>query len=65
MQKFGIILVKGNDVRVLETMEDKEAAYAAKKRWRELFENPFGMVSMVKADFDENDRMTSRNCLIY
>lgn len=61
MEKFGVIQIRGDEIRTLCTCGSREEALAAKQTFREA---P-GRIYVISGEFDENDRLTKRSFLLY
>ena len=61
MLKFGVVQIKGDEIRTLCTCGSREEALAAKQSFREV---P-GRVCVISGDFDENDRLTKGSFRLY
>ena len=61
MIKFGVVQIKGDEIRTLCTCGSREEALAAKQGFREA---PGG-IYVISGDFDENDRLTKRSFRLY
>ena len=65
MQQTGIILVKGDTIRTLQTYGSKEGALAAEARFREERSHTEGVICVVYGDFDETGNLVKRSFHIY
>ena len=61
MIKFGVVQIKGDEVRTLCTCSSREEALAAKQSFREA---P-GRIYVISGDFDENDRLVKNAFRLY
>lgn len=61
MEKFGVVQIKGDEIRTLCTCGSREEALSAKRAFRELS----GCVCVISGEFDENDRLTKRSFRLY
>ena len=61
MIKFGVVQIKGDEIRTLCTCGSREEALTAKQSFREA---P-GRIYVISGDFDENDRLTNRSFRLY
>lgn len=65
MEKYGVILTKGNEITVLGTYAAKEAALEAKDLQRCLHKGEDCHIDAIKGEFDENDRLLYNRYRIY
>ena len=66
MKKYGVIETKGDESRVLEVCETREAALRAKRLLKEKYSGQDVQLDAIYGDFDENGRLTmNRHRLLY
>ena len=65
MKRFAIEIVRGNDTRILGTYDTKEQGTEVGKSYAQALAGQSGLVTLVYADFDENNKRTSNDCRIY
>lgn len=66
MKKYGVIETKGDESRVLEVCETREAALRAKRLLKEKYSGQDVQLDAIYGDFDENGRLTmNRYRLLY
>ncbi len=66
MKKYGVIETKGDESRVLEVCETKEAALRAKRLLKEKYNGQDVRIDAIWGDFDENGKLTmNRYRLLY
>ena len=65
MKRFAIEVVKGNGSRILGTYDTKEQGYEVGKSYVQALAGQGGLVTLVYADFDENNKPTSNERRIY
>lgn len=66
MKKYGVIKVMGDEIRVLEVCETREAAQRATRLQKEKYSGQNVAINAVYGDFDENGRFDrSRFLLLY
>ena len=66
MKKYGVIETKGDESRVLEVCETREAALRAKRLLKEKCSGQDVQLDAIYGDFDENGRLTmNRYRLLY
>lgn len=58
MKKYGLLLIKGDDVTVLETHEDKDIALTRGLALSKNYPKDEYLVSCVLSDFDENNNIS-------
>ena len=61
MMKYGVIMVKGDDIKVLETCATREGVIVAKQIQREKHRGEDAHVAAVEGVFDDNGNLTDRN----
>ena len=52
MKKFAIKLTKGDDYKIIEIFENKDAALAAGAEYRKQYSRDAGLLSCIEADID-------------
>lgn len=57
MKRYAIKLTHGDDVKILEVFDDKPAAMAAGAEYRKTISRDAGLLGLIEADFDENNKM--------
>ena len=65
MKRFAIEVVKGNDSRILGTYDTKEQGYEVGKSYVQALAGQGGLVTLIYADFDENNKRTSNECRVF
>lgn len=65
MKRFAIEVVKDNDSRILGTYDTKEQGYEVGKSYVQALAGQGGLVTLVYADFDENNKPTSNERRIF
>ena len=65
MKRFAIEVVKDNDSRILGTYDTKEQGYEVRKSYVQALAGQGGLVTLVYADFDENNKPTSNERRIF
>lgn len=61
MRKFAIKITKGDDYKIIETFDSKDAAMVAGTEYREQISRDDGLMACIEADFDENNQMIGSN----
>lgn len=61
MKKYGVILVRGNDIQVLETCGSREAVIVAKQIQREKHRGEDAHIAAIEGEFDGDGSLVSRN----
>ena len=57
MEKYAIKLVKDDDNTILELFASKEEALAAGVKYRERYTREQGLISCIKAEFDDDNNI--------
>lgn len=57
MMKYAIKLVKDNDSTILEVFDTEAEAMAAGVKYRAKFTREQGLISCIKAEFDDNNNI--------
>lgn len=65
MKRFAIEIVKGNDTKILGTYDTKEQGFEAGRSYAQAFAGEDGVVTLIYADFDENNKPTSNEDRIF
>lgn len=65
MKRFAIEVVKGNDSRILGTYDTKEQGCEVGKSYVQALAGQGGVVTLIYADFDENNKRTSNECRLF
>ena len=66
MKKYGVIETKGDESRILEVCETREAALRAKRFLKERSSGQDVQIDAIYADFDESGKLTmNRYRLLY
>lgn len=55
--KYALKLTRGDDVKILAVYDDKSAAMAAGAEYRKTISRDAGLLSLIEAEFDENNQM--------
>ena len=55
--KYALKLTRGDDVKILAVYDDKSAAMAACAEYRKTISRDAGLLSLIEAEFDENNQM--------
>ena len=61
MEKYGVILVKGDTVTTLETCGSREAVIVASQLHRRRHSRDEGSIAAVQGNFDESGRLDRRS----
>jgi len=65
MKRFALKLTKGNDYRIIETFDTKEAAMVAGAEYRKQISRDNGLLSCIEADFDTDGNMSGTSYKLY
>lgn len=65
MKRFAIEIVRGNDTRILGTYDTKEQGCEVGKSYAQALAGEGGVVALIYADFDENNKPTSNEERIF
>lgn len=66
MKKYAVMETQGNETRILEVCQTKEAALSAKRLQKEKYNNQDVRIDAIWGDFDENGKLTmNRYRLLY
>lgn len=65
MEKFAVDLTHGDESKILGVYETKEEALAAGLNFRQQYSSADGVVSCIKAKFDENNQMIGKDYIFY
>ncbi len=66
MKKYGVMETQGNETRILEVCETREAALRAKRFLKERSSGQDVQIDAIYADFDESGKLTmNRYRLLY
>ncbi len=65
LKRFAIEIVRGNDTRILGTYDTKEQGCEVGKSYAQALAGEGGVVALIYADFDENNKPTSNEERIF
>lgn len=65
MKRFAIEIVKGNDTKILGAYDTKEQGFEAGRSYAQTLAGEGGVVTLIYADFDENNKPTSKEVRIF
>lgn len=57
MKKFAIKITKGDEYRIIETFETKDAAMIAGAEYREQISRDDGLMACIEAEFNDEGNM--------
>jgi len=57
MMKYAIKLTKGNDYKIIEIFDSKDAAMIAGAEYREQISRDDGLMACIEAEFDDEGNM--------
>lgn len=57
MMKYAIKLTKGDNYKILETFDTKDAAMIAGAEYRKQYSRDSGLLSCIEAEFDDQGNM--------
>ena len=63
--RFALIHTRGNDSRFLMYVTDKEEGMMIGSRLYTVFKEDKGLISLIRADFNENDQVPSGRMSVY
>ena len=65
MKRFAIEIVRGNGTRILGTYDTKEQGQEVGRSYARALAGEGGLVTLIYADFNENNKRTSNECRIF
>ena len=65
MKRFAIEIVRGNDTRILGTYDTKEQGQEVGRSYAQALAGEGGVVTLIYADFNEQNKRTSNECRIF
>lgn len=65
MKRFAIEIVKGNDTKILGAYDTKEQGFEAGRSYAQTLAGEGGVVTLIYADFDENNNQISNEERIF
>lgn len=65
MKRYAIEIIRGNDTRLFGTYDTKEQGREVGRSYAQALAGEGGVVTLIYADFNENNKRTSYECRIF